>query len=806
MIFRLEVLFRNVYRWVSRSKWAIRLLGLPESTETATAPGLVMIQIDGLSHTQLNRALDKGKMPFLCSLLKRERYRLHTHYSGMPSSTPAIQAELFYGVTGAVPAFSFMDRESGQMMRMFDPASAASVEHKLEQKGEPLLKGGSAYSDIYTGGAGESHFCSSSLGWGALLQAADPFALGLVVLTNAYSLLRTAVLLVIEFFLAIVDFVRGLIDGRDLVKELKFVPTRVAICILLRELVTIGAKIDVARGLPVVHLNFLSYDEQAHRRGPSSNFAHWALKGIDDAIARIWRAAKRSALRDYDVWVYSDHGQEETLAYPKQHGRTIEEAVAEVFEEMEDERVDVRPDSLRGIQSQRARFLGGNKIQRFFPIHTKAEEKPERSRIAVAAMGPLGMVYCAHKLIPAERDRLAKKLVDCAKVPLVLVNDGPGTVRAWTEEGGFLLPEQNDKVLGPDHPFLEEVTHDLIELCRHPNAGDFIICGWRTGDKPYSFPVENGSHAGPGPEETKAFALLPGDTALPERNRPYLRPIDLRQAAFHTLGRLETKISMEPSWKTNGGRTIRIMTYNIHSCVGMDGKISPERIARVIAQHGPDIVALQELDVGKSRTNGVNQARLIARCLQMEFHFHPAIRMEDGLYGNAILTHFPMRLVKAGKLPGLPNKSHLEPRGALWAAIEANGTEIQFITTHLGLWPSERRVQVEALLGADWIAHPDCREPVILCGDFNALPSSPVCRRLRGRLHDVQIKLNNHRPKKTWFGRRPSARIDHVFVGSTIDVVDIEVPNTELARVASDHLPLIVEVRFPQKKAIIPAE
>ncbi|MBW1793627.1 MAG: endonuclease/exonuclease/phosphatase family protein [Deltaproteobacteria bacterium] len=802
MICRLEVLLRKVRRRVSRSEWLIRLFRLPKSKETATTPGLVMIQIDGLSHTQLNRALENDRMPSLRNLLGRERYCLHTLYSGMPSSTPAVQGELFYGVKCATPAFSYMDRESGQVMQMFDPASAAGVEHKLEKKGEALLKGGSAYTDIYTGGAAEAHFCPSSLGWGSLLRVANPLALSFFILSNAYSFVRTAVLLVIEFFLAIVDCLRGLINGHDLVKELKFVPTRVAICILLRELVTIGTKIDMARGLPVLHLNFIGYDEQAHRRGPSSKFAHWTLKGIDDAIARIWRAAKRSARRDYDVWVYSDHGQEKTLPYPNQHGRTIEEAVADVFEHLEDERTDVRPDDRPGIQYQRARHLGGKKIQKLFPVHREAEEKPKSSKLAVTAMGPLGMVYASPELAPAERDRLARQLVDSAKVPLVLVTDGPVKLRAWTEEGEFVLPEQKEKILGPDHPFLEEVTRDLIALCQHPDAGDFVICGWRAGAEPYSFPIENGSHAGPGPEETKAFALLPADTPLPERHRDYLRPMDLRHAAFHALGRSEGRISMKPNRKTAADQTLRIMTYNVHSCIGMDGKILPERIARVIAQHAPDIVALQELDVGRSRTNGVDQACLIARSLEMEFHFHPSIRMEKGLYGNAILTHFPMRPVRADKLPGLPNKPHLEPRGALWAAIDVHGTEIQFITTHLGLRMNERRVQADALLNADWLSHPDCREPIILCGDFNALPSAPVCLRLRGRLHDAQIKIDNHRPKNTWFGRYPSARIDHVFVDVSVEVVHVEVPSTELTRVSSDHLPLIVDVRIPRERAI----
>jgi endonuclease/exonuclease/phosphatase family metal-dependent hydrolase len=774
------------------------LLHLSTSEATATLPGLVMIQVDGLSRTQFFRALDNGRMPFLRSLLKHERYRLHTLYSGLPSSTPGVQGELFYGVPTVVPAFSYQDHDSGKIMRLFDPAAAAAVEHQLKNKGEPLLQGGSVYSDIYTGGAQESHFCTSSIGWGKIMRQANPLALIVFTLAHLYSFMRTTVLLVIEFCLAIVDLFFGLIGGQDLVKELKFVPTRVGITILLRELVTIGAKMDVTRGLPVVHLNLLGYDEQAHRRGPSSLFAHWTLKGIDDAIARIWRAANRSARRDYDVWIYSDHGQEDTLAYPEQHGRSIHEAVAEVFERLESHQPG-RPGGVRqGIQYQRALHLGGKKIQKLFPIHGKAGAKSDHAKVTVAAMGPLGFVYAPHERGPAQENRLALELVDFAKVPLVLKADGPGRVKAWTLEGEFTLPAHKEKILGPDHPFLEEVTRDLIELCHHPDAGDFVLCGWRYGAKPYSFPMENGAHAGPGSEETKAFALLPEDVSFGGNNRGFLRPLDLHNAARGVLGRSEIKLSTRTDRKLTQRQTLRIMTYNIHSCIGMDGKISPQRIARVIAQHAPDIVALQELDVGRSRTNRVDQASIIAQSLNMDVHFMPTVHFEKGRYGNAILTHFPMRLVKAEKLPGLRGKLHREPRGAIWTTIKVQGSEFQFFNTHLGFRSKERQIQAEALFSKEWLSHPGCRGPVILCGDFNAIPFSPVWRRIRRRLPDAQLTLNRHRPQKTLFGRYPLARIDHVFVDPVIKVASIEVPNTELTRVASDHLPLIVDVYIPE--------
>ena len=228
----------------------------------------------------------------------------------------------------------------------------------------------------------------------------------------------------------------------------------------------------------------------------------------------------------------------------------------------------------------------------------------------------------------------------------------------------------------------------------------------------------------------------------------------------------------------------------------MDGRLSPARIARVIAQCDPDVVALQELDRRRPRSGSADQAHEIARDLEMQFHFHPAMRIEEEEYGDAILSRLPMRLVRAEALPGAPGARAGEPRGAIWVAIEAYGLVIQVLNTHLGLGPRERMAQVGALLGPDWLAHPNCRRPVVLCGDFNALPLSRAHQRLAQHLRDAQREVESHRPRKTWFSRFPLGRIDYVFVDGTLEVGEIEVPNSDLTRTASDHLPLLVELRL----------
>jgi endonuclease/exonuclease/phosphatase family metal-dependent hydrolase len=798
MLGPIETFWRRLRRGLSRSMWLSRLLRLPLSEGSPTRPGLVLVQVDGLAQPQLERALRRGEMPFLARLLKREHYAVHAHYSGLPSTTPAVQAELFYGRKGTVPAFSFRARESRQVVRMYetDAATRMEAQHAAEG-GEPLLAGGSAYADNFTGGAAEPHFCPSSMGWGPILRAANPVVVGAFVLSNLYSFLRVGALMVLEFGLALYDFFRGVHGGQDFVKELKFIPTRVGISILLRELCVIGGKIDISRGLPIIHMNFLGYDEQAHRRGPGSLFAHWTLQGIDDAIARLWRAANRAELRHYEVWIYSDHGQLDVQPYERLRGYNLETAVEKALETLGATGHRVRPKDAGGIQTQRVALLGGDKTQRLFSRLGVSVELEQDQHPVVAALGPVGHIYFPQHLAGADRATLARELVHAHGVPAVLLVTAPGRARAYTTDGELELPDERAALLGAEHPFLDAAGEELVTLCEHPDAGELVALGWREGASPLTFAEENGAHAGAAPDETNGFALLPRDAPLPARDHDYLRPLDLREAALRHLGRADHAPRRRAARHGPAdNRVLRVMTYNVHSCVGMDGKLDAQRIARVIARARPDVVALQELDVGRARTGSMDQAHRIAHHLEMEFHFHPAMHLEEERYGDAILTHLPMRLVKAGALPGLPDKPRLEPRGALWVAVELDGQEIQVLNTHLGLLRRERIAQVEALLGPEWLGHRQCRAPVVFCGDLNALPSSPVCGRLKRRLADVQDLAAGHRPRGTFSSRMPNLRIDHVFVSTAVEVTGIEVGDSELARVASDHLPLVAELRI----------
>jgi endonuclease/exonuclease/phosphatase family metal-dependent hydrolase len=244
---------------------------------------------------------------------------------------------------------------------------------------------------------------------------------------------------------------------------------------------------------------------------------------------------------------------------------------------------------------------------------------------------------------------------------------------------------------------------------------------------------------------------------------------------------------------------VRILTYNVHRCVGTDRRLDIGRVAEVIAAQAPDIVALQELDVGRARTGGVDQAHRLAQRLGMAFHFNAAFRVEEELYGDAILTTLPERLVKAGAIPAHPRLSRLEPRGAVWIAVDVDGAELQVINTHLGLVPREQRGQAAALAGAEWLGAGT--GPTILVGDLNATPRASAYRAFAALLTESRRTVRPARRTPTFPSTFPVLAIDHVFVSREVLVQSVRAPLDSLSRLASDHLPLVVDFTLARASA-----
>jgi endonuclease/exonuclease/phosphatase family metal-dependent hydrolase len=249
------------------------------------------------------------------------------------------------------------------------------------------------------------------------------------------------------------------------------------------------------------------------------------------------------------------------------------------------------------------------------------------------------------------------------------------------------------------------------------------------------------------------------------------------------------------------------MTYNIHGCVGADRRCEPRRVADVIHRFAPDVVALQEVDVGQERSGGLNQARHIADLTNLSAHFTSARETNGGHYGNAILTHHPYELRAEGILPVRRG----EVRAAQWLRLSLPEGYLDVVNTHLSLHFFERLAQARALFSDDPTLPEASREPapfaalrgrldhLLLCGDFNAGAFSPIYFWLRRRLIDAQ-RAGGRSARATWPARCPLLRLDHVWIGKGLRVERVDVPRDPAIMTASDHLPIVVDLTIETGK------
>lgn len=245
----------------------------------------------------------------------------------------------------------------------------------------------------------------------------------------------------------------------------------------------------------------------------------------------------------------------------------------------------------------------------------------------------------------------------------------------------------------------------------------------------------------------------------------------------------------------NDGERLRVATYNVHGCRGVDGRRSETRIAEVIATLDVDVIGLQELDLNRLRSAGIDQAGLIAQHLGWERIFYPAMRVRDEEYGDAILSRWPMRLRQAQELPSVTTLVCPESRAAIWAEIETPAGNVDVINTHLGLGRRERFMQAELLAGPEWLGRAIPNSPLILMGDFNSLPGSAPYRLIAQQLRDARTLVTPVPRLRVFPTRFPLLAVDHIFVNDRLHVESIMVVRNPDTRIASDHFPVLASLK-----------
>ncbi len=218
----------------------------------------------------------------------------------------------------------------------------------------------------------------------------------------------------------------------------------------------------------------------------------------------------------------------------------------------------------------------------------------------------------------------------------------------------------------------------------------------------------------------------------------------------------------------------------------MDRRTRPERIADVLASLEADVIALQEV-IGPSGT-GAGHAEIIGAALGMGWIMAPVRELRHHQFGNVILSRFPMWDHSQYDL----SWKTCEPRGAQRVAVDVGQGTLQVYNTHLGTALLERRYQATRL--ASWVDDRKVQGPKLLFGDFNEWSRALATDILAKRLQSIDLFPYLKR-RRTYPGFFPLLHLDHIYYQGEIEVRAISLPRTRLAKMASDHLPLVADLR-----------
>src|SRR5215469_15881171 len=233
--------------------------------------------------------------------------------------------------------------------------------------------------------------------------------------------------------------------------------------------------------------------------------------------------------------------------------------------------------------------------------------------------------------------------------------------------------------------------------------------------------------------------------------------------------------------------SVRVVTYNIHNCVGVDRRYDPGRISKVLRQIDADIACLQEVDArGRSEWHA-DQWAYLGAATGCRVITGAGVRPPRGRFGNAILTRFP---VLAARLIDLTVVGY-EPRAAIDADILIGERVLRVIATHFGLHAAERRLQANRLMAALAEQVPERRREdhaVLLMGDLNEW------RGRRGAVRSLDRRLGPSAAARTFPSWMPVLALDRIYADGRAMLHDVTVYRSPLARLASDHLPLVARL------------
>jgi uncharacterized membrane protein YvlD (DUF360 family) len=479
-------------------------------------PGIVFLEIDGLGLPILRDAMRDGSAPNMARWISEDGYRLAEWETDLSSQTGASQAGILLGSNEDIPAFRWVEKETGLMMVCSSPADCAEIERRHATGIGLLVHGGASRGNLLSGEADEVILTVSRA---EAERGANPGYRAF--LANGFNVTRSLVLFFWEVVLEVTAALRAARrDVRPRGHRGGYYPLmRAALCVIVRDLIVFGVLTDMMRGRPAVYATFSSYDEVAHHSGLQRADTMEALRKLDRQFERLQRA-RAYAPRPYEIVVLSDHGQTQGATFKQRNGYGLDELVE------------------RSLSTGRvAGFSGGDEQNAM--VHQAVDEasgKPDKADkkakndvgdrdAVVLGSGNLGLVYLmeqpARRLtleeIYARHPELIPALREHPHVGWLLVRSAEHGAVVLGRNGAHFVDEQRVEGEDPLAPFSATAPVHLRRTDGFAHVADIMVGSFYDPmiDEGCAFEELISFHGGLGGPQSRAFILAPRRLPLP---------------------------------------------------------------------------------------------------------------------------------------------------------------------------------------------------------------------------------------------------------------------------------------------------
>ena len=480
-------------------------------------PGVVFVEIDGLAHPVLQRALRDGHAPEMARWLEAGTHQLVEWETDLSSQTGASQAGILLGSNENIPAFRWVEKGTGKLVTCSAPADCEQIEQRLTNGSGLLVDGGTSRGNLLSGGAEEVILTVSRIG--AERKANPGYR---AFFANGHNVTRVVALfigeIVIELWAAARQRRRDVRPRGHRGGSYPFL--RAAVCVFVRDLIVFSVISDVLRGRPAIYATLSSYDEVAHHSGLERHDTLETLRKVDKQLGRIARAA-RHAPRPYEIVVLSDHGQTQGATFKQRNGYglddlvrgSIERPVQALFGGDENE-------TAVGLALDEARDRDGP------PARRGGDRNVDDQAVVVLGSGNLGLIYLMEEQrrltleeIQDRHPRLVPTLRQHRHVGFLLANSADHGPVALGDGGvRYLLDDRvegNDPLCG----FSENAPRHLVRSIGFEDAPDLFVNSFydEQVDEGCAFEELISFHGGLGGSQTRAFILAPTTLPLPAK-------------------------------------------------------------------------------------------------------------------------------------------------------------------------------------------------------------------------------------------------------------------------------------------------